>query len=475
MKARLTIAAAILAAACSNAPENAPDAEVDSADAEFDAQDAGDATPPVCDEVGQLEAGDARTVQASTACPIAFELPEPSIVELLADVELPWSRPQLLQSGTHTVEVDSATPATVNITNHGSPVQEVQRDRSLVWTDPALVDDKALVGLTTLMRAASGGGEPAVLFHHWLSSFASTAHSERVGPRQFLDELVLQHGPDPGQWDLDALPFVATAVHNRTDLANEISCGELRVSLASTDAIFQPFHAIFLFDQPAGEGDIGSDGTVHCMGTLRKWARLSELDGAAFLDAARLILQNGLVAERFVMAETVEFIISPWEWRQWLPTPNPAPTDELPIVLENPPLFQTVNADLLNRPGATRDQFLTFVRDNAEALDARTVLLPEQFRAPSARVNAGVPWIPLELDADLDQQFPDLRRNIEIMGCPACHATDAEFIQTRPDRTFSPFYDKELDARAEHLRQAHVGVAPPAPFGPLQADPLLPP
>ena len=72
------------------------------------------------------------------------------------------------------------------------------------------------------------------------------------------------------------------------------------------------------------------------------------------------------------------------------------------------------------------------------------------------------------------RDFPDLRGNIEIVGCPACHSADAEFVQTRPDRTFSPFYDKELDARAAHLLTAHAGEGADVPFGPLQEAPVLP-
>ena len=44
-------------------------------------------------------------------------------------------------------------------------------------------------------------------------------------------------------------------------------------------------------------------------------------------------------------------------------------------------------------------------------------------------------------------------------------------VQTTAQRTFSPFYDRELDARGERLdlMNAGVDVAVP-PFGALQAD-----
>jgi len=106
-------------------------------------------------------------------------------------------------------------------------------------------------------------------------------------------------------------------------------------------------------------------------------------------------------------------------------------------------------------------------------LDARTIELPERFRPQSIRVNQGVPRAPLDLPAN--PAFPNLRKNVELVGCAACHTTDAEFVQTRTDRSVSPFYDKELRARAEHLARLARGEAPRAPFGPLQSAPLLPP
>jgi hypothetical protein len=56
---------------------------------------------------------------------------------------------------------------------------------------------------------------------------------------------------------------------------------------------------------------------------------------------------------------------------------------------------------------------------------------------------------------------------------PASRVPDAEFVQTSLAHTFSPFYDKELDARALRLDAMNRGEAVPLPpFGPLQ--PLAP-
>jgi hypothetical protein len=137
----------------------------------------------------------------------------------------------------------------------------------------------------------------------------------------------------------------------------------------------------------------------------------------------------------------------------------PAGTDEL----DNPPLFQTVDTPALNTAGALRDDFLDWVAANQAALQARTAEIPERFRSRSARVTQG---IPREL---LDVGDADLAATIEVVGCPACHTTDAEFVQTSVQRTFSPFYDRELTARAARLDLMNTGAAVPIPpFGPLQ-------
>lgn len=472
--------------------EDVPDAAVDGGTMTADAgTDTDTGTGPACPGDLDLTTRGSETVQGVGSCALTVTLAGATMTEVTAmsqarlsrdgepaGDEPNWLEPQVLSAGSFELEIEADGAWEVTIDTYGAPVEEIARDRSLVWTDPALVDDPDVVGLGRLMAVAADGDDPGLLFADWLRRFATTAHSERVGPLQFLEEIEQNRGTDPTTWDLDALDFKVTAVHNRVDLAAADSCGELRVSIASTHTVYQPFHAIFLFEQTPGEGDVSPGGEVHCSATLREWARLSELDHDDFVAAARGILDEGLGPEKFLMAETVEFIISPWEWRQWRPTSNDDPDSALQRVFENPRMFQTVDIEGLNQAGSRRDAFLGFVEENAADLDARTLLIPERFRPRSARVNAGVPWVPLELDGvdpTIRDEFPDLRQNIELIGCPACHSTDADFIQTRPDRTFSPFYDKELDARAAYLDAAQQGEASPPPFGPLQSSPVLPP
>lgn len=423
--------------------------------------------------------GDAVTVvDAELPCALTLELAEPRIVEVqaagatMADEDEPgWLGPRLVEAGSWVIGLEGSGGASVRLRDLGPPPPALDEARSLVWTAAELVEGPGACRLGCVMAEVAPDGHGGPMLEAWFERFATTAHSERLGPTQLLDAYAEALGPDPGAWDLDALPFEVTAVHNRLDLGDGTHCGELRVSLASMDTIHSPFHLIFLFRQPAAAGDLSPGGWAHCTETALKWARLSALDGAAFVQAAREWLGELVTHERFLVAETLEFMVAPWEWRQWFP-------DAEGLALENRPLFQTVDTPRLNQPGPDRDAFLAWVADNAALLAARQALIPEAFRASSARVNQGVPWVPLDLSGlaqDVRAQWPELRQQIELMGCPGCHTADADFVQTLPDRTFSPFYDKELEARALHLGARAVGAATLAPFGPLQAEPLLTP
>lgn len=372
------------------------------------------------------------------------------------DAGLPHDAGTELDAGT---QADGGTQA-----DAGAPVPPVRIERSLFWTQPALLDQAPVVTFASLMALAARDGHGGALLSQWFHRFATTAHSERALPAQFVDALAVTQGADPTRWDLTTLPFKVTGLHNRIDLARLEPgghCGELRASVSCTDVTLQPFHALFLFEQPLGPGDV-VNGKVTCEGTARRWAELSALSDDAFGPAARALFTQGFVRARFVMIETVEFSLSPWEWRQWLPDANGE--------LQNPPLFQQLDVERLNQPGALRDDFLAWVDANEAALQARRLLIPERFRTPSVRVTQGVPQVPLSLPGRAA-----LRQQLEIVGCAACHTADADFVQTRTDRTVSPFYEKELLARARHLEGLARGEAPVAPFGPLQPSPRLPP
>lgn len=359
----------------------------------------------------------------------------------------------------------------------GVPVPPVDIEKSLFWSDAALLDDPQVVSFAKLMATVAPDGHGGKLLSAWFHRFASTAHSERALPAQFIDQVAAAQGADPAAWDLSVLPFKVTGVHNRIDLADLSPgghCGEFRVSVASTDVTLQPFHMLFLFRQPAGPGDTRA-GRVTCEATARAWAELSTLDGAALTERLKTVFAEHLTRERFVMAETVEFTLAPWEWRQWTKVSDP--TGELPFVFDNPALFQQVDVEGLNPSGARRDDFIAWVNDNADALDARRVLIPERFRPPSVRVSQGVVRTPLSLrglPSDTLARLPNLGANIELVGCAVCHTADADFVQTKLDRSVSPFYEKELKARATHLEALARGEAPSVPFGPLQAEPRLP-
>lgn len=374
-----------------------------------------------------------------------------------------WFRPRAFDDAVIELTLEGGREA--RIWARGAPAPPAERERSLVWTDPRLLDDPSVLGLGRVLAAAGGDTPGGVLLDRWFRRFATTIHSERAAPAQWMDEVASAQGVDPAAWDLDALAFVATGIHNRLDLGPRGGgCGELRVSFASTHPIYAPLHLLFLFRQEPAADDVAPDGSVHCAGAARRWARLALLDDDAFVSAAEAVLDGVLVPERFLLAETVELTLSPWEWRQWIPSD---------AGLDNPPLFQTVATPLVNQPGELRDAFLVFVADNAAPLAERTLEIPALFRAPSAQAPPSVPLERLDLTGldDVLAAFPNLGDAIEGIGCPTCHTANANFVHTLPDRSFSPFYDRELDARAGYL-DALNGPSLPAtpPFGALQPE-----
>ena len=373
----------------------------------------------------------------------------------LADDDRTWLAPRPI-GGALAVAADG--DVTLTVWARGPVLPSVVRGRSLAWLDGALLDDPSFLSFARVLGAIANDGHGGRLLERWFRAFAAGPGAGRATFAQFLDDVAAEQGGDPAAWDLDALPFKVTGVHNRIDLATAEHCGELRVSVASTHPTFSPVHLIVLFRQLPGDDDVTPDGAVHCRGTARGWARLSALDDDAFRIAARAMLDATLVRERFLLAESVELSLSPWQWRQWVPA-----GDEL----VNPPLFQTVDVARVDTPGPLRDAFLDAVRANVDAIAARTWTVPPMFRSAVAEVqpNAKAPLI------DLAGVAPaELSRALGMIGCPRCHTDDADFIHTGIDRTPSPFYDRELDARAARLDALGRGEHPtPPPFGPLQA------
>ncbi|MDQ3336849.1 MAG: hypothetical protein M4D80_16915 [Myxococcota bacterium] len=358
------------------------------------------------------------------------------------------------------LEVQARGTVTMTVWTRGAQLPPVARDRSLAWFDAAILDGD--ISFAKLLAAISSDGHGGALLERWFGAFAAGPGAGRATFAQFLDGIRGTQGTDPTKWNLAALPFKVTGVHNRVDLAAGDHCGELRVSVASTHATFSPVHFIFLFRQPPRTDDVTPDGVVHCRGTARMWARLSTLPPDAFRASARALLATGVVRARFLLAESVELSISPWQWRQWTFGTNDTPS--------NPALFQTIDVARVNAPGPVRDAFLAAVTANVPAIASRTWAVPAMFRGTVAEVQPNekatlVDLSPVSVPANLPHA-------LGMIGCPRCHTDDADFVQTGIDRKPSPFYDKELDARAARLDALGRGEVPDLPpFGPLQSLP----
>ncbi len=412
----------------------------------------------------------AREVRVIAGAPVVVEAwAEGGAIEgappeqLAAGASASWLAPRAA-GGELAFEVAAEGEVELTVWARGAPPPaSVVRERSLAWLDGALLDEPGLVTMARVMAAIAGDGHGGRLLERWFQAFAAGPGAGRAAFAQLLGELAAAQGPDPAAWDLAALPFRATGIHNRVDLARGEDCGELRASFASTHATFAPVHLIFLFRQRPEPDDVTPDGAIHCRGTARRWAQLTAAGDAAFRAAARELLERSLARDRFVMAESVELTISPWQWRQWVPDGAGG--------LANPALFQTVDVERVNAPGPARDAFLAAVAADAAQIDARTWEVPAAFRAPIAEVqpNAVAPLVDLSPLGGVLAAYPELPRSLGMIGCPRCHTDDADFVQTGPDRRPSPFYDKELDARARRLEASAAGAWPPAPpFGPLQ-------
>jgi len=363
-----------------------------------------------------------------------------------------WAVPRAI-AGERALLVRAGGDVTVTVWDRGAEPAPANRTRSTTWLDAALLDDAGTLSFARVMAAIADDGHGGALLDRWFRAFAAGPGAGRATFAQFLATL----SGEPSTWDLSALPFKVTGVHNRQDLAHGDDCGELRVSIASTHPTLSPLHILFIFRQAPDDDDITPDGSVHCRGTSRRWAALAGLDAAAFATAARAILDRTLIREHFEMAESVELTLSPWQWRQWVPDGANG--------LVNPPLFQTIDVPRVNAPGATRDAFLAAVAANADAIAARTWTVPSMFRIAVAEVQ------PTEIATLPNAGTPALSRALGMIGCPRCHTDNADFIQTSVDRVPSPFYDKELDARAARIDALSRGEWPaPAPFGPLQPD-----
>lgn len=396
--------------------------------------------------------------------------------------EAGWVATGPYRTGEHTLRVEAqrAADIRIEIDARGELMrrQEIGADTSLEWlsgTAGATLLD--VENLARMLRLLSEDGHGGRLLAHWLESFETTAHSSRPAIAALGDQLHASFGADPLQWPVDTLPFALIAVENRLDLRTAETCGELRFVYAATSPGYESFRMVFRFGQPPVSTDRSPAGTLTCIGTAQRWAELSRdgVDPIEDTDAFINLMEGLLKRTHFISIRTHEAAggAAETEFREWRISENtdPATQGVLPTILTNVPLFQTVDVPRLNQAGPDRDAFLAFVNENAAGLDARTTVIPAEFLATSLRA-AEDAWSSLDLSglpAETQAAFPQLRKNIEVMGCAGCHlAGDAFSLRTAGGAPV--FMSTELGARLDHLRALSQGQLQTTQFGPLQAN-----
>jgi len=428
---------------------------------------------------------------------VETELPEenetPAFVHASVDGqpqrEPGWVGAFSLHTGEHVLRVSSDQAAELRFIFRydGETPITVSEDHSLEWLPGnQVIDTTSLVGFKRMMGLISEDGHGGRLLEQWLSSFDPAGGPSRPGPAALLSQIQADQGTDPAQWDMDLVPFAISSVQNRIDLRDDAtSCGTVRVVLTSTGDFENALHLNFLFKQVPVPLDYTPAGTLSCAFTALRWVRLSA-GGATWLDSLYLQLEASLRRANFLHIQSSEKIgaETDYEFREWVLATNTdtATAAQLPNLLVSRPMFQAVDTERLNLAGPDRDAFIAFVTSNAESLAARTAVIPEAFLAVATRAD-GLTWVPLDLTGvpttTLDA-LPQLRQQIEIVGCNGCHTSNSGtlLVHSRSsggNRAHSPFMGAELSAREQALLDLAVSVPQSQNYGPLQANPVLPP
>src|SRR6476620_4746574 len=103
------------------------------------------------------------------------------------------------QDGGSDAGSDAGQPITTDAGVDGGPPQEdagtlqipeILIEHSLFWgNDAGVLDDPSVISFAKLMALAAGTGNGGPLLSQWFHRFATTAHSERALPAQFIDEV----------------------------------------------------------------------------------------------------------------------------------------------------------------------------------------------------------------------------------------------------------------------------------------------
>lgn len=261
---------------------------------------------------------------------------------------LSTDRPFQLFDGRHLGErvpssslLPAASFGTIPILTQSNSVT-VDPDRSLMITDPGVLDDPAFSfnpctqtgnpnGVWTfghVMTELAGGMNPSDFCHEWLDHWTvdQTINGSVSPQRQLVHDEILSNWPTLGNGDLDMTmaPFRPIAIVLRIDLRSSIgygqgNAGEARIVYCYIDANCNPRKFLPIFEYAINKsgcdikawGEDWADLSTMVLGSAQYNTALAALT-TQFTDVTSSPNANGLGQLR-----TNEFLVNPWELREF--------------------------------------------------------------------------------------------------------------------------------------------------------------
>lgn len=341
------------------------------------------------------------------------------------------------------------------------PVDELRPERSLLVRDPEIIDDAAF-SVSTVFGKLAPTGQVDKFVASLLAEMGSqktlpsgASARQRTGFSTFVKEL----SPEtPGVAQRLASLLHPTALINRIDLTKPGTCGEARLTYALTRAYTDGNQRMTLIV----ELRVPDDGNG-CKTVAQRWAELSVLDSAEERKTRLVALYADLLKpETLGQLRTNEFLnrtaVEPWELREFHLGATGLP--------ELAPVAQTVGTRW-----AANTQFRAFLKDNAQALHAGNLVIPDSYLAATSKEDGGR----LNFSSS-DPVIQGAEKDLNAQSCAGCHLTETKspFVhigerlgKRNPSGSgylpvgravIDGFLQQELVTRAKYLRSVLSGA-----------------